>query len=269
MIHTLRMYLRLTLYQVRSQMQHRASFLLDVLSTGLVNGIYFFTLALVLTRFDNIAGWSLPEIAFMAGMAEMSFASMDMILSGFDPDVFSVFIQQGRLDQLLLRPLGITFQVLGSSFFMRRFGRIFEGVVIFALALAWGDIHWTLGKLLYLPVVFLSQMITMGALFVMGCVMIFWTIQRVEAINIVTYGGVEMITYPMTIYPGWLRKIFTYAIPFIFINYYPALYFLDKPDPLGFPPFAPFIAPLVAALLFFIAMRLWRFGLNHYQSTGS
>jgi ABC-2 type transport system permease protein len=73
----------------------------------------------------------------------------------------------------------------------------------------------------------------------------------------------------MTIYPNWLRMFFTYAIPFIFINYYPALYFLDKPDPLGFPPFAPFIAPLVAGLLFFIAMRMWRFGLNHYQSTGS
>jgi ABC-2 type transport system permease protein len=152
---------------------------------------------------------------------------------------------------------------------MRRLGRIFEGLVIFSLALAWGNIHWTLGKLLYLPLVFLSQMLSMGALFVMGCVMIFWTIQRVEAINIVTYGGVEMMTYPMTIYPNWLRMFFTYAIPFIFINYYPALYFLDKPDPLGFPPFAPFIAPLVAGLLFFIAMRMWRFGLNHYQSTGS
>jgi ABC-2 type transport system permease protein len=53
------------------------------------------------------------------------------------------------------------------------------------------------------------------------------------------------------------------------MNYYPALFFLDKPDPLNMPAFAPFLAPFVAAILFWLALRFWRFGLNHYQSTGS
>ena len=73
----------------------------------------------------------------------------------------------------------------------------------------------------------------------------------------------------MSIYPAWIRRFFTYILPFIFMNYYPALFFLDKPDPLNMPAFAPFLAPFVAAILFWLALRFWRFGLNHYQSTGS
>ena len=44
-----------------------------------------------------------------------------------------------------------------------------------------------------------------------------------------------------------MRAFFTYVMPFIFLNYYPALFFLDKPDPLGMPAFAPFLAPFVGA----------------------
>lgn len=264
-----KLYFQMLTFHIRSQMQYRFSFFLDTFTTGFLNIIYFFTLSLVLERFNNIAGWTLPEIAFLAGMAEMSFATMDLIFSGFDPDSFSVRIQQGNFDQLLLRPVPITLQVLGSQFLLRRIGRILQGVLIFIIALALGNIHWTVFKLLYLPVVFISQVLCMGAINLMGSTMIFWTIQRVEAINILSYGGVEMVTYPMNIYPAWLRAFFTYIIPFMFINYFPALYFLDKPDPLGFPAFAPFIAPFAACALFGAAFLFWKFGVNHYQSTGS
>jgi ABC-2 type transport system permease protein len=55
----------------------------------------------------------------------------------------------------------------------------------------------------------------------------------------------------------------------IFVIYYPALYFLDKPDPLGMPPFAPFVAPLVGAGLLLASLAFWRFGLRHYTGTGT
>jgi ABC-2 type transport system permease protein len=87
--------------------------------------------------------------------------------------------------------------------------------------------------------------------------------------NILTYGGSYLISHPMHIYPRWLRRLSTYVVPAIFLNYYPALYFLDKPDPLGLPSFAPFLSPLVGALVFGAALSFFRFGVRRYQSTGS
>lgn len=265
----MQMYGRLLLIQLRSQMQFRASFWMDLLSTGLGNGIFFLSIALVIARFDGVAGWSLGEVAFLYGMIEASFGMMDMIFSGFDPDYFSPVIRQGGFDQWMLRPVGLTWQVLGSQFLVRRTGRVLEGALIFFYAVTLLDVHWTVEKLLYLPVVFISQVIAMSALFIIGSTITFWTIERIEAMNILTYGGTELMSYPMHIYPTWIQRFFTFAVPFIFLNYYPALYFLDKPDPLGFPVFAPFLAPLAALGLFGAALLFWRFGINHYQSSGT
>ena len=93
------LYFRLITIQIRSQLQYRVSFWMEMLSTGLLNGSYFLSLVLILERFNNIMGWTLGEVAFLAGMIEMSFATMDMIFSGFDPDSFSTFIRTG-----LIRP---------------------------------------------------------------------------------------------------------------------------------------------------------------------
>jgi ABC-2 type transport system permease protein len=265
----LRMYLRLLGIQLRSQMQFRFSFWMDLVSTGILNGSYFLSTALIIERFGNIAGWTLGEVAFLFGMIEMSFGAMDMIFSGFDPDVFSVLVREGRFDQLMLRPVGLAWQVLGSRFLLRRVGRIFEGMVIWAIGLSLVSVHWTVLKVLYLPLVFASQLLAMGALFMMGSTLTFWTLQSVEAVNILTYGGVDLMSYPMQIYPGWMQRFFTYIMPFIFLNYYPALFLLDKPDPLHFPAFAPFMAPFVGVGLFLVALAFWRAGINHYQGSGT
>lgn len=262
------MYLRLLGVQIRSQMVYRFSFWMDLFSTA-GNAVIFFAFALVIQRFGGIAGWSLGEIAFLYGLIEASFGVMDMIFSGFDPDEFAPLIRMGSFDQMLLRPVGITWQVLGSKFLLRRFGRIVEGLAVFAYALTVVDIQWSIGKILYLPVVFASQILVMGALFIAGSTLSFWTLERIEAINILTYGGTDLMTYPMQIYPVWMQRFFTFIIPFVFLNFYPALYFLDKPDPLGFPVFAPILAPFVAVVFFGASLLFWRFGIQHYQSSGS
>jgi ABC-2 type transport system permease protein len=58
-------------------------------------------------------------------------------------------------------------------------------------------------------------------------------------------------------------------VPAIFLNFYPALYFLDKPDPFNFPAIAPFVSPLVGFGMLWLSLRVWRFGIQHYQSTGN
>ncbi len=268
-MRSLTLYRKLLSIQLRSQMQYRMSFLMDVLSTGLLNGTYFFSVALVLNRFGGVVGWTVGEVAFLVGVAEIAFGLTDMIFSGFDADTFSPMVRQGQFDQLLLRPVNITVQVLGSSFLLRRLGRILQGVIILAYGLWQTPVVWTAAKTLYLPLVIASQVVLMGAIFIFGTTLTFWTVERVEAVNILTYGGVEMMGYPMDIYPKGMRRFFTYVVPFIFMNYYPALYFLGKPDPFGFPAAAPFFAPLVAAAGLRLALRFWRWGITKYQSTGS
>ena len=68
---------------------------------------------------------------------------MDMLFSGFDYDSFGPMVRRGRFDQLLLRPVDITLQVLGSRFVLRRLGKMAEGLIIFFFGLSQIDVHWT------------------------------------------------------------------------------------------------------------------------------
>ena len=53
-----------------------------------------------------------------------------------------------------------------------------------------------------------------------------------------------------------------------FVCYFPALYVLDKHDPLGLPSFLRFVSPLVAALAACAAGTVWRLAVRHYRSAG-
>jgi ABC-2 type transport system permease protein len=265
----IKMYFRLIATEIRAQLQYPASFLFEIISYGVLVSMFFISLVLVLERFKHIAGWTIGEVAFLYGMIEAAFGFTDMIFSGFDPRDFGESIRRGRFDLVLLRPLNLTLQVLGSAFVVRRIGRVLQGIVIFGIGLALSDIQWTTTKVLYLPVVFASLILFFGGLFMIGSTITFWTVESIEVMNILTYGGSEMMSYPMHIYQDWMRRFFTYIVPAIFLNYYPALYFLNKPDPLGLPVIAPFLAPVAGLLVFAVARIFWGYGVRHYQSTGT
>lgn len=250
-------------------MQYRLSFVLDALTTAVSSLLAFLTFYLVIHRFENIAGWRAEEVAFLFGLVEISFGLMDLVFSGFDPDYFSIYVRRGLLDQMLLRPAGITLQVLGSRFVLRRLGRIASGLAILFYAISVNPIQWDIARVFYLPVVIASMAAYFGGLFMLGSTLTLWTVERNQAMNILTYGGSEMMAYPMDIYPGWMRRFFTWILPAIFLNYYPALYFLGKPDPLHMPGFSPFLAPLAGSMVLLAAALAWKIGLRHYQSTGT
>jgi ABC-2 type transport system permease protein len=266
---SLRLLRRLIGANFRGQLSYRLSFFFELLAVFFITLLEFGSFALVLPRFGNIGGWVLGEIALLAAMANIAFGVMDMLFSGFDPGNFGRQVRLGRMDQLLLRPVNITLQVLGSEFVLRRIGRILVGVGIFILALSLTEINWTAEKVILVGCSILGQILFFGALFIIGATITFWTVESIEVINIFTYGGSEMISYPMHIYPQFLRRFFTFVLPAIFLNYFPALIILDKPDPLGFPVFAAWLSLPAGLLVLFIATRFWRYGLAHYQSTGT
>jgi ABC-2 type transport system permease protein len=263
------LYWRLLSVHVRGQMQYRASFLLDAATTALVSVGYFVTLAAVFSRFEQVGGWRLGEIAFLFGLVEASFGLMDMVFSGYDPDIFSQHVRRGTFDLFLLRPLGLPLQVFTSEFALRRVGRIVQGLAVLALGIGLSGTQWTLIKTLYLPVVMASTVAFFGGLFVVGSTICFWTVQSVEVMNVFTYGGSEMLSYPMHIYADWLRRFFTYVLPAAVVVYHPALFFLDKPDPLGFPAWLPFASPLAGVAVLAGAFAFWRVGVRRYTSTGT
>src|SRR5262245_57929721 len=264
----LSLYFRLIGARIRAQMQYKVSFWLDLLGFMLVTVLEFATIAILLTRFNGVAGWSIEEVALLYGLTAMGLSLAEMAGRGFDLP-FEQMMERGSFDAVLIRPLGAFFQVLASEFQLRRLGRAFQGSAVLVYALARLRIDWTPSKLLLLPLAVLSSAVIYSGLIVIGATICFWTIKTPEVINAFTFGGEELSSYPLSIYSRPLRAVFLYLVPIGFANYPTTLLLLGRSDPHGLPAWLAWFAPLVAALFFSVALLFWRLGVSKYTSTGS
>jgi ABC-2 type transport system permease protein len=257
--------------QLRAQMQYRTSFMLEMIAQFAGTILDFVVVVIFFSRLTALGGWTLPEIGLLYGLSGVAFGLADMVIAGFDYIYFGPnMVRMGEFDRVLVRPVSTFVQVLTSQFTLKRLGRIGQGAIVLGWALfALGDI-WTPIKIVYMLIVIVSAAFFFGGLFIFGSGLSFWTVDSLEAMNVATYGGQFMTQYPMTIYGDFMRSFFTFVIPMAFINYYPTLWLLDKPDPLGGPTaLLAFIAPVICLLMFAIGVQLWRVGVRHYASTGS
>jgi ABC-2 type transport system permease protein len=267
MRYLMRLYFRLIGAQIRSEMQYRASLIAETIGAFLITALDFVAIVILLGRFQGIGGWTLAEVAFLYGASTISFSIAELNAGGYD--YFDQIVVRGEFDRLLIRPLGLLFQMFTEAWPLRRFGRLAQGAIAFGFAMimlrpAWGPLDWA----------FLAAMIGGGslfflAIFIIGSTACFWSPQTSELTNIFSYGGQFMLSYPLSIYERWMREFFTFIIPMAFINYYPALYLLGKRDPFGMPSWLALLSPFVAVAVFAVALTIWRFGVRHYQSTGS
>jgi ABC-2 type transport system permease protein len=248
-------------------MQYRVSFILMTLVSFVITGSDLLAILILFNYFGELAGWRAGEVALLYGLAMVAHGLSEMIAAGFD--VFPRTIQQGEFDRVLLRPVGIFVQVLAADFQLRRLGRVAQGALALALAIAWTSITWTPLKVLYLLTALASGVVMFSALLVLGAVLCFWTVQSIEIVNTVTYGGTEMASYPLPIYHELLQRFFTFIVPLAFVAYFPALHLLDRPEAQDLPSWLPGMTPVAAAMLALIAWLAWRGGVRHYQSTGS
>lgn len=268
MVWNVHLYFILIGSRIRSQLQYRVSFMSDVAANFVAS---LADLAVLLVLFGHtriLGGWDVGEVAILYGLSATTFALAELIGGGFDH--FAQTIRTGNFDTLLVRPVGVFLQVLSCEFMLKRLGRMSQGLVVL-----WVAFRWKQAVLAPWQWLMLTGAILCGALFYISLLLVqatscFWAVESLEIFNILTYGGHEMLSYPMDIYPGWLKRFFVSFLPMAFINYVPAGKVLGKGGLAGaLPHWAGWLPPLVGVTVFMAARAVWEYGVRHYQSTGS
>lgn len=252
--------------QVRSQLQYRTSFALDVFASFWISFIDFLVVLTIFHNTPRLASWGVHEVAFLYALSSITFAFTDLLIGHLDQ--FPQKIRDGNFDILLVRPRGTLLQVIASDFATRRFAKALQGAIVLVYAFSGLHIHWTAAREAVLLVSLPSAVVIFGSIWVVGACIAFWTTDGGEFTNAFTYGGTSMAQYPFDIYSTWLRRFLGYFIPLAFVCYFPVLYVLGKPDPLGLPRVLEFLSPAVAAVAACVAGLVWRFAVRHYRSAG-
>jgi ABC-2 type transport system permease protein len=234
----------------------------------LVTVIEFVGVWALFGRFGHIAGWRLGEVALFYGLASVTFAIADAVTRGFD--IFgSVFVKTGAFDRLLLRPRSLALQLMGYELRLTRIGRFTQGLAVFGIGMAMTHIGFGLGAVAILVFAIAGGVALFSGLFVIQATLAFWTVESLEAVNILTYGGEAAAEYPLNVYARWFRDFLFWGVPIGCVTYLPMLAAMGRADPLGAPAWLPPVAPLAGFAFLGAALFIWRFGVRRYTSTGS
>jgi ABC-2 type transport system permease protein len=215
-------------------------------------------------RFGSLSGYTLYEVSLCYAVAHFGFSSSELFFRGFD--TFSSRIRAGSFDRLMLRPKGLFFQTLTSSFEISRIGRLLQSVGVLVFVMINISIRWTVLKMLTLCMMLISSFVIFSGVFVLGASVCFFTVQGLEFINIFTDGGREISQYPLSIFKKGFKNFFTFVIPFGAFNYLPLNFLLDKTAGASI---VYALMPLLCVPFFAVCVFIWHAASRRYASTGS
>ena len=268
MADNLQLYFKLLGISIRGQMQYRASFILTTIGSFLTTCVEFLAIWALFDRFKSLQGWRLEEVALFYGIVHVAFALAEAIGRGFD--TFSDMVKSGDFDRLLLRPRSTALQVAAQELQLMRIGRLLQGLVVLIWAAGALNVEWSIAHVGLLMFAIIGGVCLFIGLFVLQATLSFWTIESLEIMNTMTYGGIETSQYPLSIYRPWFRKFFTFVVPLACVSYFPALAILGREDTaIGSPQWFLWVAPAIGIIFLMVCLQFWKFGVRHYRSTGS
>lgn len=253
--------------QVRSQASYRASFVLDLFSNAAIPLMDLIAIFAMFRVSHTLGGFGATDVVTMFALAGTGFCLADLCVGNIER--IQLYVRQGLMDAVLIRPLRVLGQLVCLDFTLRRIARLVLTSSLLGVALWREGVVWSPARVALLVVAPVSAALFFGAVFVAGATVAFWWIESGEFANAFTYGGRDFASYPTNIYSGLFRRVFAFSLGFAFVGYYPALALLGRSDPLGLPTSLGWYAPLIGVAAAAFAAIAWRFGVRHYRSTGS
>ncbi len=265
-VDDLALYRRLVGSRVRSQLQYRTGFAVDVVGVTATSLLDLVTVLVLFANVPALAGWSVAQCCLLYGTAQTSFALADSVFGQLD--TLPTMLRSGEFDNVLLKPRSSLLLTISSDFSARRIGQLAQALVVLALAWASAGVTVTPGHVALAAVTVVAGFGVFGGIWIIGGASTFWTIDTMEITNSFTYGGRQMTSYPMTVYGRWLRRFVTFAVPLACVAYFPVRYLVGL-EPSGSGWWVRFAGVAATAGLAVVASVVWRAAVRSYRGTGS
>lgn len=248
--------------------EYRKAFLIGGIAQFVGYGVEFYLLWLMLEHFGSIHEWESYEVLLLYSFNLFTYALAAFFF--FNP-VFQLsrMIKDGTFDEVLTKPLNSLLYLVCRETNSAYFIHMGLAILIMVVALTNLTISLSISAILFLILVLIGGALIQGGLMLSIAVSAFWSVENNGLLTILFGKARNFIKYPISIYSEALQFLLTFILPFAFINFFPVQFFLDKNDFTIFHPIFQFLTPAVGLVCITIAYRLWKIGVNNYQSSGS
>ena len=249
-------------------MQSKVDFLMGLFGFFFtqIAGILF--LYLVFEQIPFLEGWSFEQLIFIYGFAQIP-RGIDHLFTDYIWKVGSWMIVNGEFDRYMLRPMNIFFQIIAEQLQPDALGELLVGMILVVRGLSQGIVVIDTMHILMFIASIIAGAIIYTAIKLLFCSIAFWT-KMSDPFMLAAYALADFAKYPIEIYNTPVRLVITWVIPFAFVAYLPACYFLGLDTIMGMKgPTIIGVEWLMAIVSFIIAYGLFHKGTKVYESCGN
>lgn len=247
-------------------LEYRANFLVWFGFTFVYHSAALAALWIVLQEFPEMNGWTFAQMAFLYALWMLAHAVNNtfFLTVGDIPE----HVREGEIDRILIRPLNPLFQVLTTP--QQIFpDELLLALAVFALATSWSSPVVDVWFVIFVPLVVIGGALIDFSINLLVATCAFWFV-KVDGLRWIAFQLQQEFTrYPISIYTKGVRLVLTFLLPYAFMNYFPATFFLRKSETaLHLSPVVGLLTPAIGLAVFFLAYAFWRVGLDRYESVG-
>lgn len=251
-------------------MQSKVDFLMGLFGFFFTQFAGIFFLYLVFEQVPHLNGWTLEQLIFIYGFAQIP-RGLDHL---FTDNIWLVawrMVINGDFDRYMLRPMNVFFQVIAEKLQPDALGELLVGTILIVRSVSAGVVIVDVPHVLLFVVSVVAGAVIYTSIKLFFASLSFWVKQSGPFLQ-VAYELADFAKYPTEIYAKAIRFIITWVIPFAFVAYLPASYFLGVNGFFGANVSNAFVVLtecLIALLFWCVAYAVFKRGIARYESAGN
>lgn len=248
---------------LKSLVQSKVDFIIGLMGFFLsqIFGIVF--LSLVFKQIPSLNGWTFNQLVFIYGFAQIP-RGLDHFLTDNIWMLAMRYVIRGEFDRYLLRPINPFFQLICDKFQPDALGELIVGFALVVFSVVNHTVKVTPLNIVLFVVSALAGALIYTAIKLFFASLAFWVKDSIAILQL-AYETADFAKYPISIYSKPIRVILTYIIPFAFVAFFPASFFLTGKNVLT----TIGAEVLIAGVVWIIAYSVFRKGLTVYESAGN
>lgn len=282
MLKTVKRYMRL--YKVlilqffKVILQSKVDFFMGLIGFFFTQFMGIAFLYLVFQQIPSLKGWTLEQLIFIYGFAQIP-RGIDHL---FTDNIWLVawrLVINGEFDRYMLRPMNVFFQVISEKLQPDALGELLVGIILVVQSLRKGIVVVDIEHVLLFVVSIFAGALIYTSIKLFFASLAFWVKISAPFLQ-VAYEMADFAKYPSEIYAKAIQFVITWIIPFAFVAYLPASYFLGM-NPLkgsnllfgingvGSGAIVIGMECVIAIVLWLIAYGVFNKGILSYESSGN
>lgn len=248
---------------IKGKLAYRLDFFLEAFTEIIHHGTNLLVIILLFTQVPLLKGYSKEQMIFIYGFFLVPYG----LFSAFFGNLYLIpekYILQGELDRILIRPMNKLLQVIMETMTLEDLVNCLIGLILMFYTSIKLGISWSYWDIPMMFIFSIGACFIYGGMFIMVASTGFWIEGSLTMVpilyNLSSYGR-----YPINIFKGFVRFILTWIIPFAFMGFYPAAYFLKIEEYINY----SLLTPVMGVIFFSTGYYIWQRGIKEYKGTGT